>query len=527
VSEQDAFHSLIALGANMPTSLEEYIAGIRKALATPSYDPEGNQREQQAIATLSKLETCSLAMLHPDESENLLNWIDTAFAEPPNRLTAIVGETRGRPQRDRDMPHRMTAAATSDGVAAFECAFGIHDIVTAARADTSELRTKCIVDEWLTPNEDTLRNTNLIVIGSGEVNLAALFLNGLVPGFHYGQELWDLGTMGDVLICGGQRLRRSPGGNTKLCHAGGIILLKNPWNLKLRLLWVSGLTGLATFTGGRLVSNGFKEWRSQWGENLSKAIGAVFKNAPNAVVPICWLAHDHGNVKWRDVTDDQSAGSTPEGESMKDFFISYNSADKTWAEWIAWTLEEAGYSVVIQAWDFQPGGNFVWEMQKAATGTQRTIAVLSDNYLNAEYTQPEWGDAFAHDPKGNERTLIPVRIAKCRPKGLLATRIYADLVGLSGDEARTTLLEALRPRAKPHAPPAFPGSRGAPAAPPTSRHKPAEEVFPGKPSSAIAVWREKLEFLQTQEAITVDAAQKFALKKQIEEAKQKLDEFGG
>ncbi len=27
---------------------------------------------------------------------------------------------------------------------------------------------------------------------------------------------------------------------------------------------------------------------------------------------------------------------------MKDFFISYNSADRTWAEWIAWQLEEAG-----------------------------------------------------------------------------------------------------------------------------------------------------------------------------------------
>ena len=66
---------------------------------------------------------------------------------------------------------------------------------------------------------------------------------------------------------------------------------------------------------------------------------------------------------------------------MKDFFISYNKADKNWAEWIAWTLEEAGYSVVIQAWDFRPGGNFVLEMQKAATDTHKTIAVLSDNYL--------------------------------------------------------------------------------------------------------------------------------------------------
>ena len=30
---------------------------------------------------------------------------------------------------------------------------------------------------------------------------------------------------------------------------------------------------------------------------------------------------------------------------MKDFFISYNKADRAWAEWIAWHLEEAAYSV--------------------------------------------------------------------------------------------------------------------------------------------------------------------------------------
>jgi TIR domain len=34
---------------------------------------------------------------------------------------------------------------------------------------------------------------------------------------------------------------------------------------------------------------------------------------------------------------------------QKDFFISYNKADLQWAEWIAWTLEESGYIVVIQA----------------------------------------------------------------------------------------------------------------------------------------------------------------------------------
>jgi len=70
---------------------------------------------------------------------------------------------------------------------------------------------------------------------------------------------------------------------------------------------------------------------------------------------------------------------------MQDFFISYNRADKSWAEWIAWQLEDAGYATLIQAWDFRPGSNFVLEMQKAATETQRTIAVLSPDYLKSDF----------------------------------------------------------------------------------------------------------------------------------------------
>ena len=80
---------------------------------------------------------------------------------------------------------------------------------------------------------------------------------------------------------------------------------------------------------------------------------------------------------------------------MKDFFVSYNKADRAWAEWIAWVLEEAGYSTVIQAWDFRPGSNFVLEMQKAAAEAERTIAVLSPEYLTARFTQPEWAAAEA------------------------------------------------------------------------------------------------------------------------------------
>ena len=86
-------------------------------------------------------------------------------------------------------------------------------------------------------------------------------------------------------------------------------------------------------------------------------------------------------------------------EFMMDFFVSYNAADQAWAEWIAWTLEEAGYSVVIQSWDFRPGENFILEMQKAAESSEKTIAVLSASYLDALYTQPEWAAALVQDPR--------------------------------------------------------------------------------------------------------------------------------
>ena len=61
-------------------------------------------------------------------------------------------------------------------------------------------------------------------------------------------------------------------------------------------------------------------------------------------------------------------------EAKYDFFISYNKEDTHWAEWIAWQLEEAGYTTRIQAWDFRPGSNFILDMQEATEKTLRTVS---------------------------------------------------------------------------------------------------------------------------------------------------------
>ncbi|MEE8525309.1 MAG: toll/interleukin-1 receptor domain-containing protein, partial [Thermoanaerobaculia bacterium] len=91
-------------------------------------------------------------------------------------------------------------------------------------------------------------------------------------------------------------------------------------------------------------------------------------------------------------------------------FISYTQADRRWAEWIGWHLEDDGHQAVLQAWDFRPGSNFVLEIDRATSECDRTLAVLSARYLEKLYTKAEWAAALARDPKGEELTLVPVRV---------------------------------------------------------------------------------------------------------------------
>lgn len=156
---------------------------------------------------------------------------------------------------------------------------------------------------------------------------------------------------------------------------------------------------------------------------------------------------------------------------MKHFFISYNKADKAAAEWIAWELESAGYSVVFQAWDFRPGSNFVIEMQRGLEDCERVLAVLSPDYLTSKFCAPEWASALARDPTGVNRLLVTVRVRACEIKALLAQVVYVDLVGQKSEEAmRQQLLAGLdRTRAKPATPPPPPDTGVAGAAAPLIR----------------------------------------------------------
>jgi tetratricopeptide (TPR) repeat protein len=146
---------------------------------------------------------------------------------------------------------------------------------------------------------------------------------------------------------------------------------------------------------------------------------------------------------------------------QRDFFVSYTGADRAWAEWVAWQLEEAGWTTVLQAWDFTPGDNFIARMRDALEQADRTIALLSQAYLASPYATDEWTGAFLHDTQHQGR-LLPVRIEACQVPRLLGTRVYIDLVGLGRQAARTRLLEGVnRGRRRPQREPGFPGEQRA------------------------------------------------------------------
>jgi tetratricopeptide (TPR) repeat protein len=144
---------------------------------------------------------------------------------------------------------------------------------------------------------------------------------------------------------------------------------------------------------------------------------------------------------------------------VKDFFISYTGADVAWAEWVAQTLEDAGYTTVLQAWDFRPGDNFIQRMDQALADADRVVAVLSEAYFVSEYTRDEWTAALVR-ARGERDRLLPVRTQAVELPPLLATRVYLDLVDLDEGAAAERLLAAVQQgRAKPKGRRPFPGGR--------------------------------------------------------------------
>jgi hypothetical protein len=150
------------------------------------------------------------------------------------------------------------------------------------------------------------------------------------------------------------------------------------------------------------------------------------------------------------------------GGDRRDFFVSHAGAERAWAEWVAWQLADAGYTVELDAWDWSAGQNFMLAMNDALARCDRVLALLSAAYfVRARYTTQEWTAALLHRPGRDRSRLVPVRVENIPPGDMpevLRPLISCDLVGLDAPEARRVLLEAVRGPRRPDGEPVFPGT---------------------------------------------------------------------
>ncbi len=178
---------------------------------------------------------------------------------------------------------------------------------------------------------------------------------------------------------------------------------------------------------------------------------------------------------------------------IRAFLVNYVRTDVRWAEWIGWNLERHGFRVVLDAWDLPPRSNIIRYMNDSVAGSRYTMALLSPEYLASSHST-YWQGALLDDPKGAKRRLVPIRIARCRPRGLLRGIQSLDLFDREEDEARRWLIRTASwvldgGRILPDHEPAFPGAQ--PGSPGAQARVPAQEPPTGQrpPSKAVELAR--------------------------------------
>src|SRR4051812_20795648 len=137
-----------------------------------------------------------------------------------------------------------------------------------------------------------------------------------------------------------------------------------------------------------------------------------------------------------------------------DFFISHAGRDTGWAEWLAWQLQEAGYTVELDVWDWAPGEDFVARMGAALERADRLLAVCTEAYFASAFGGAELRAAFAVSAAAGGR-IVPVLVEPVPLPPLYAPLIPLDLTGLD-EAAAAARLRARLTGGQPTSAPPFP-----------------------------------------------------------------------
>jgi hypothetical protein len=166
----------------------------------------------------------------PDEDTSLTK-LNTILEQP---LLVVLGETSSQRQGS------ISSAATSDAI-------GIIEIMAALKAN---IDVTAGIDQW-EDTADLASNRNIVLIGSGIVNIYAFAFNDIIRPAHF-VKAED--RVLDQIVATSRDGRIFFGPHALPPRDCGLVTIsKSPFNLEKTLLWIAGITGMGTQAVAKFV----------------------------------------------------------------------------------------------------------------------------------------------------------------------------------------------------------------------------------------------------------------------------------
>ena len=144
----------------------------------------------------------------------------------------------------------------------------------------------------------------------------------------------------------------------------------------------------------------------------------------------------------------------PSGPSERyDFFLSRRGSVAAIAQEVEHVLAEKGYNVCTQDYDMPLGSSFVEGMHEGIKNSRDLIILFTRDYEQSRYTREEFASFAAQRLQDPDRHVVILRCEDAPLEGLLADKVYQDLVGVDDPEQRKLRIIAAAERQSQAAPP--------------------------------------------------------------------------
>lgn len=156
-------------------------------------------------------------------------------------LLVILGETRTRDVSYTNVSH---PAATSDAVA-------VTELICSSRTNRDVI---VGIDEW-EDIQDYAADRNIVVVGSGITNIYAYMFNDIIEPLRFARDPKEYNII-ELIVTNERRYQFGHHGLfVDDRHSGLLVVCNNPFNIDKKMLWMAGITGIATSASARLAAD--------------------------------------------------------------------------------------------------------------------------------------------------------------------------------------------------------------------------------------------------------------------------------